>query len=404
MMLSDLAMMASRQIIRTRRRYRAPLIGATLGIASLIIVYTLGDLIQKSLGSNLSLLGSASLIKLTLPLVSLEYPDDPRYFSDEDLKDIQKIPGVILASPTVYSWWPTQIHFDATYRGKEYFGVRVMGVNADFFKLAAHMPIVQGRQLTHYDTENAQNVCVIGNDVKDWLFPENVSPLGESIIISGIAFQVVGVLGHPDDHTLEETVILPISVARNKLTGLYSIRRLTVLPEDIYSVERVHKDITSMLESKKPLYKYSVVLDKERVMIIKNIMHIFALFVYAAVVATLIISEIGIINVMLSMVKERTYEVGLKKAVGASDTDVIAQFIIESVIVGLVSAIVGVFLGSAIVLIVSETAIKQGIDFQKYQLAVMAAVTIGGLAGIVSGIFPARAAARLNPAVAMRME
>jgi putative ABC transport system permease protein len=404
MRLSDLAAVACRQVVRTRRRYRAPLIGATLGIASLIIVCTLGDMIQKSIGSNLSLLGSATLIKLTLPLASLDYPDDPRRFTEKDLKDIERIPGVALASAAVYSWWPMQLDFDASYRGKEYLNVRIMGVDSDFFRLTAHMPIAQGRSISRSDTEKFRHVCVIGHDVKDWLFPKNVSPLGDQIVVEGIAFEVVGVLGIGDNYNLDETIILPVTVARSKVRGLNAIRRITVLPKDIYSVEEVFPRVEALLGTKNPKYRYSLYYDRERIKIIKNVMSIFRLFVYTAVIATLILSEIGLVNVMLSMVRERTFEIGLRKAVGATDLDITAQFIWESVIVGLVSSAVGILLATAVVFGVSEIALDSLIDIRKFTLAVIVAVVLGGLAGVASGVLPARMASRLDPAFAMRAE
>lgn len=139
MRISDLLRLSSRQVLRKRRRYRGPFLGVVLGIASIVTVVTLGDVILKSLGSNLAMLGSATLIKANLNLVSYEYPDDTKFFSTEDVEDLRRIPAVKAVAPSVYSWWPTKLDFTAFYRRKEYKSARIMGVDASFFQMTSFL-------------------------------------------------------------------------------------------------------------------------------------------------------------------------------------------------------------------------------------------------------------------------
>ena len=99
---SDLILMSGRQIYRMRRKYRGPFIGATLGVAALIAVVTLGDLIQTAIGSNLSVLGGATIIKANINLEERDYKEDPRKFSDQDMEIISKVPGVVTVAASVY--------------------------------------------------------------------------------------------------------------------------------------------------------------------------------------------------------------------------------------------------------------------------------------------------------------
>jgi len=327
MNISDLLLISSRQVFRMRRRYRGPLIGATLGVAALIAVVTLGDLIQRSIGSNLSILGGATIIKVNINLDKQEYSEDPREFSDQDMGILRHIPGTVTVASSVYSWWPTRLEFTASYRGKDYEWVRIMGIDPAFFNLTAFLPIAQGRQFTDDDVKNVRNVCIIGNELKDWFFEKNESPLGKTILAGDIYCEIVGVLGKPDDYLLDETVLVPISTARMKLKGMQAVRRLSVLPIDVYAVEQVKDQVRSTLVARRATYPYEVYYDKERVAIILTILRIFKLFVYTAVAATLILSGIGVANVMLATVRERTPEIGLRKAVGATNFEIATHFL-----------------------------------------------------------------------------
>lgn len=404
MILSDLVLMSGHQIFRMRRRYRGPLIGATLGVAALIAVVTLGDLIQKSIGSNLSVLGGATIIRVTINLDELDYTEDPRQFSNQDLDILSRLPGVITVGASVYSWWPSRLEFSASYQGKEYENVRIMAINPAFFDMTAFLPVAKGRKFTDDDVKNVKNVCIIGDDVRRWLFDTNEEPLGKSILVGPLYCEIVGVLGKPDDAQLDETILVPISSARMKIPGMHAVRRLSILPIDIYQVENLRKKIHDTLYSRKSKYPYEVSFEKERVSSILNILNVFTMFVYAAVAATLLLSGVGVANVMLATVRERTPEIGLRKAVGTTNIDVAAQFLSESIIIGVISSILGIIIGSAIVLSVSLLALQGELEAKMYIVSVVAAVLTCAISGILAGLAPANKAAGLDPIVALKSE
>jgi len=280
-----------------------------------------------------------------------------------------------------------------------------VGADSSFFRLTESLPLRVGRLIDDSDSARRRQVCVIGRDVKEVLFGKHKSALGKSVSISGLPFEVVGVLGDVDDEAWHETVMVPIATARKWITGMYCIKRLTVLPKDLDSVENVHDQILEWFDlNKHRLWRRSILYDADRVAAARNVLRIFRLFAYVAICATLILSAVGTATVMIAMVRERTPEIGLRKAMGATNGDVGEQFLFEAVALNSVSCASGIAVGSLITLTVATFLIESGWDSQLYILAVIAAIGTGLFSGIASGYVPARLAVRLDPAVAMRSE
>lgn len=137
-----------------------------------------------------------------------------------------------------------------------------------------------------------------------------------------------------------------------------------------------------ILTSKRFKYPYEVYFDKERVAIIRMVLNIFTIFVYAAVLAALILSGVEVANVMLATVRERTSEIGLRKAVGATDWDIADQFMLESVVISLLSSAVGILVGTTIVVMVSLVALRSSFELTMYGLAVITAVMTCAISGL----------------------
>lgn len=395
--------MSFRQVYRMRRRYRGPLTGLVLGMASLIVVITLGDTIQRSIGSNLAVIGSAIFVKVNHNLECRDYPEDTRHFTLRDLDELRRLPAVASAAASVYSWWPVPLAFKAYYGRTEYENVNVIGIDAEFFQMSQQMPIVHGRAFTAHEVRQVRHVCVIGKEIRDFLFGEEEVPLGKSVIINGLSLQVVGILGDVDDPNMDAVVLLPITVATKKLPGMQAIRRLTVLPVDVYHVEQVYSRVNTFFAhrtSRRP----DVVFDEARVEAIRSILKLFSLFLKIGIVAVLCLSVVGIAIVMLAMVRERTAEIGLRKALGASDYEITLQFGCEAILVTMVGAVVGIAVGTATAVAVQELALENSVEYRIFVLGILIALLAGVISGIVAGILPAKVAARLEPIEALRFE
>ena len=385
----DLIVMSIRQVSRLRRRYRSALIGTALGTAGLITVMTVGDSVEESLGRNLGILGSATTVKANI---------DYSQFRLGDIEDVRRLPGVLDAAPVVYH----DIRMVSHGRNVKY-GVRLAGVEANVFRVV-YLPLAEGRALSDDDEENRRSVCVIGEAVKKALFESGESAIGQSINIYGISFEVVGVLAQAEDPLFAETILLPLTLGRSQIPDMFPIRKLYIVPKNWYLVSDVHQRVASLLTGRQPRYGHTVTYDEERIEVMKKTVDTFKFFLYTAIAVTLILGGLGVTNVMLALVKERTTEIGLRKAVGATDGAIVSQFLCESLMVCLISCVVGIMTGAFFVQVITMSMIKGAFVYGVFFQSVLISVIIGIVVGVVSGVLPARTAGRLDPVVAMRFE
>jgi putative ABC transport system permease protein len=397
MHLSDLVQISLRQVYRNKRRYKSVLIGISLGIAGLMTVLTMGDSVESDLGRNLELLGSATIVSATW-----DFDRSPRWhhgqYRLEDVERIRRLPDARFVTPAVVA-----ANTIFTVNGKKFSG-RLMGVEEVFFD-TIYIPTSIGRRITRRDVDERKDVCVIGSKVVEALFKDAGSPLNKTISIRGQAFTVIGVIGGVEDPGFMESVLIPFSVARSRVEKMYEIRQIYIRAKDWNVAEGIQRTVSRMLKSAHPGYADAIEVKyyPERIKTIQNAVMLVKLFLYAALAVTLLLGGLGITNVMLAAVRERTTEIGLRKAVGATESMIMSQFLLEAVCISLVGAVLGIIVGS-----VSVEALKRVIgtapDYSVFVLSIVCGVTFAGLLGVASGFLPARRASRLDAAEAMRFE
>jgi putative ABC transport system permease protein len=397
MLLADLVRISIRQVVRNRRRYKSAIIGTTLGIGGLIAVMTTGDSVESVLGRNLEILGAATIIKAQWEdrtAVRWHYGE---YFP-EDVEALRKLRGAMVVAPAAWRWVRK-----ARYQKKKTVA-RLGGVGPLFFD-TVYLPVVQGRGITAEDVEQRKDVCLIGENIQKALFEKNESPLGRSIIIEGNAFKVVGLLGNAEDPDFLRTILIPISTGKSKIQGLRRVRDIYIRAENWDVVPQLHARVEAVLKKKQPGYAefMRIIYYKDRITTIKTIAFIFKFFLYASIVVTLILGGLGITNVMLAVVKERTTEIGLRKAVGATERMIMAQFMCESLAVSLIGAVLGIAIGTLAVEALNRL-LNLLASYSVFMFSVFASVIIGVFLGVLSGVIPARAAGRLDAVEAMRFE
>lgn len=398
MFVEDLAKIALRQVFRNRRRYRGALIGTTLGIAGLITVMTVGDSVQDLLGLNLEILGSATMVKAQWQHRAADNWHSGEY-SMKDVADLRKVPIAHQVAPTV---WMTPL--TATHLRNKKLNVRLGGLEPSFFRVV-HLPVTKGRGITDDDVEQRRHICLIGDKVEKALFQDGEPGIGKIITVEGVNFEVVGVMGAVEEAEFQDTILVPITVARSKIPGMWPIRHIYIRAKNWDLVPQLHEETVRILKANHPGYADSmlIVYFKERIDAIQKIAFLFKFFLYAAIVVTLILGGLGITNIMLALVKERTTEIGLCKAVGATERAIVQQFVCESLSVSLAGAAAGIVFGLISVEILKRV-LATSPSYEVFALSVLAGVVVGLFLGVASGAIPARAAGKLDPVEAMRFE
>jgi putative ABC transport system permease protein len=397
MFLSDLVKVSLSQVYRNKRRYKSVLIGISLGIAGLMTVLTMGNSVQTDLGKNLELLGSATIVTATWDFGRSERWHHGQY-SLKDVETIKRMAGVANASPAVMTY---RIPF--THNGEKFSG-RLMGVQEDFFD-TIFIPTSLGRKISRHDVKNRSTVCVIGRKVRDAFFKKGCNPLGKTINIRGNLFTVIGVIGEVEDPDFMQSVLIPLPVARSRFAHMHPIRDIYIRVLDWNSAKGLRLRVFRMLKAEKPGYADAIKVKyyPERIKTIQNAVLLVKLFLYAALGATLILGGLGITNVMLAAVRERTTEIGLRKAVGATGGMIMSQFLLEAVCISLAGAVLGIAFGSVSVEILKRV-LGTVPNYSVFLLSIVCGVGFACLLGVASGFLPAKRASDLDPAEAMRFE
>jgi putative ABC transport system permease protein len=338
--------------------------------------------------------------------------------SDEEFEKVRGNPRITLddmrairryASPELVSavMADAQSRGRVTYRDKSIDNMQVQGVSSDYVNFSS-FDAERGRLMSPTEVDSARPVCVIGWQTADRLFGTDVDPLDKTIQIEGVHFRVVGVsakrgalLGNSQD----EFAVIPLG----QFWMMFGSRRslsLSVKPRDLAEIQPAMDEATIAMRSARRLRpKQSDNFGLFTSDTILDIYHsatngIFAVLV-GVVALSLVVGGIVIMNIMLMAVTERTREIGLRKALGARRTDIMAQMLTESVVLSIFGGIIGTILGAAIALgISSVTPVPASIEVWSVALG----IGITAVVGLFFGLYPASRAARLDPIEALRRE
>jgi putative ABC transport system permease protein len=397
MLSGDLVKLSLRQIYRNKRRYKSVILGLGLGIAGLVTVLTMGNSVETDLGRNLEVLGTATVIK-----ASWDFDRCTRWhhghYSRKDLVNLRGMPGVRSVSPVVWRGGLEVMH-----RGKKLY-VTLLGVEESFFE-TMHLPLAGGRKISRGDVEQRRSVCVVAGSIVDDLLGPAQNPEGKKLFLAGHMFTVVGHTGGVEGRDFHHRIVVPISVARSRFAGLYKIRDIYIRAANWDMVPSIQAQAFSILAANQPGYAESILVRyfPERIRTIKRAVLLVKLFVYASLVVTLLLGGLGITNVMLAAVRERTTEIGLRKAVGATNGMIMSQFLLESTLISLTGAAVGLLAG-----VISVEALKKTMNivpqYDVFILSLIGSVIIGLVLGVITGIVPAKRASKLHAVDAMRFE
>jgi putative ABC transport system permease protein len=403
MNLWESCQMAGRTLVANKLRSCLTMLGIVIGNAATIATIGIGQGAQVFVEDQVSELGSNLLFILPgSPEAQRRPVYSPQTLVYEDAIALaEQVPLIDKVAPQLNS--STLV----SYRDRNV-STLVYGTTPDILPVR-DFDVGRGRFLSDLDIRRQQQVVAIGSELADRLFGDT-NPIGQSVRIDNLSFEVIGVMqpkGATFGTNLDETAFIPLTTMSNRLVGRTSPYGLTVTfinvaVRDETQMDMVKFQVENLLRQRHKITDeddFTVSSQKdiqERTAAITG-----ALTALLATVASisLLVGGIGITNIMLVSVTERTPEIGLRKAIGASPRDILLQFTIEATILAVAGGIVGVTVGAGcIVLVSSVTSFKAGISVT----SVVIATGVSGALGLFFGIVPAQRAAKLDPIVALR--
>jgi macrolide transport system ATP-binding/permease protein len=401
--IKDYFLESQKALLANKTRTALSVLGVVVGVASLIAMLSLGQGAQEQVKKQIANLGSNLLI--VRPAVGrvggvATESTAIRGMTLEDFKAIKDLPEVESVSPVV------QGRAQVVYRGKNW-NTRIEGVSSEFQYMRNSVP-QKGRFFTEEEVNLRARVAVIGEEIVNQLFTDQ-DPIGEFIKINRIDFQVVGILpkkGMSGWRNEDDKISIPYTTAMFRLFGAEFISELDVKIKEGYDLNEAGEKIKKVL-----LKLHRLPETKTELIDVRNLAEIqqtitettktFSFLLGSIAFVSLLVGGIGIMNIMLVSVTERTREIGLRKSIGANSTDILLQFVIESIFICILGGIIGILLGCGISFLLSAVA-KWNIKI--ILSSIILAFSFSVIVGLIFGIWPAKKASQLNPIEALRYE
>jgi putative ABC transport system permease protein len=392
---------AWQSIFANKMRSILTMLGIVIGVCAVVLLVSLGQGFQTSMTTTFNNMGASALYissssdKTITTLRPLTLADA------EALKDKTLLPSVSVVSPTVASRVSVQY-------GNNSSNVSATGIYPNMTEIRNYQ-VDTGRFITDADETNRANVIVLGYQTNLDLFP-NGSAIGKSIRVAGAKFEVVGTLKKLGGFGGDSYILMPLTTMQSKITGGTNVSQIAVKSSSPDLVDSVIAEVTTVLRARHFIVTggsddFTITDMRETLQSMQSTMAGFALFMGAVGAISLVVGGIGIMNIMLVSVTERTREIGIRKAIGAKRRDILMQFLIEAAALSLTGGLVGLglaMLGAQLMgsLTLGNATVKPEISITIVLVAL--AVSIG--TGLISGTYPAFQAARLDPIESLRHE
>lgn len=398
--------MAYQSLVMNKVRTILSLLGITIGIFSVISVFTVFDSLQNSIKSEINSLGSNVLFIQKWPwAMGGSYPWWKYYQRPEpklnEVKEITKRSQTIEEAAFFFS-----VNRNVYFHENSVENVPVMAVSQQYSKVMP-LDLQEGRYFTELESNGGRNVVIIGSDVADNLFPGKEA-IGQRIKVFGRKMNVIGVIKKKGEDVFgsssDKAIIIPVNFAR----GLVDIRKINstivVKGRPNVSNEQMKNELTGIMRSIRKLHPredddFSI---NQTDIISKGFDKLFAVIAMVGWIIggfSLLVGGFGIANIMFVSVKERTNQIGIQKSLGAKNYFILLQFLFEAVFLALLGGIVGLLIVFGLTYLVTSVV---GFALTLSMKNIILGVTVSGIIGLVSGFIPAWSASRLDPVEAMR--
>jgi len=406
---ADLVATAARAVRSNPMRSALTALGVIIGVASVVAMVSLGRGAQAQVQNSISSLGSNLLIVVPGAMNSAGVRGAAGGFNSLTMSDADAIKkdvgGIIAVAPSVRS--SAQIVADGAN-----WNTRIEGTVPDYL-LARDWDVAQGRFFDESETRQARKVVVLGQTVAENLFP-NSDPLGQRIRMSGGAYEIIGILQSKGQSGMgqdqDDIVLAPLQTVKRRLSGRQgrpdTVNQISIKTESEDQLDQAQQDIETLLRQ-----RHRIQVGAADDFTVQNLNSIaataqqatqtFTALLAAISAVSLLVGGIGIMNIMLVSVTERTREIGLRKALGARRDDILHQFTLEAVALSVAGGIVGLILG---VLIAWGVTTAAKLPLILGAESALMAIGFSALVGVGFGAYPAWRAARLDPIEALRRE
>ena len=382
------------------------MLGIIIGIASVILIVSLGAGATQTITNQISSFGTNLVVVIPgsisqgggagIASIKTLTPED-----GEAILSSGRVVNVAAVTPLVSK--PTK-----AVAGGVDVATTVHGV-ASSYQIIQTIDIAQGEFLTEDHEQGLSRVAVIGADIAVDLFGEGAEPVGKSIKLDNRSFRIIGVAAPKGGSPLsnpDESVYIPYTTAMKILLGQNHVQTLMIQAEDPKLIDQTMEDINTLLIERHKIADgddpdFSLRSSKDALATLDTVTGLLTTLLAGIAGISLLVGGIGIMNIMLVTVTERTKEIGLLKAIGAKRKDILTQFLIESVVLTLVGGSIGIILGIVLAFIITQVV---NIPFIVQISSIFLAVGVSSIVGVGFGLYPAQRAAKLSPIEALRYE
>lgn len=391
MRFDDLVRVSLRQVIRHRRRYWGVVLSIAVGVAGFIAIITMGQDVKKNFNRDIVLIGGVTIIRCMFE----PQPDlPPQWFYPDTVQAVRQLPGVQVVSPVggrpVDGYWKGQLH-----------RFPLVAADETFWSLRSLWP-KSGTLFGDTEVRERQRVLALGVRLARSIFGDE-NPVGQMLEIDQEVYRVIGVVGGLRDITLEKAAYLPLTTAMDRFGPEGLPNRLYVRCTTWDDVSAVAALIPQVVASRQAAAQLLVEVSWDNLEHVKRVAWWIEFFVYIAFGATILLGGMGIWNIMMAAVRSRTREIGLKKAMGAEDKDILAQFLTEALCLSLVSATLGVILGRILVELLSLWVGMRPPE-ELFLTCLVLSLLFAAILGVTAGLYPSLQAARMEVVAATRYE